>query len=131
MPIRDLACTSVFRFVETPPDQAIAACGSANVGRLGDVEPQRLAVRDQRDQPGAAQLDVEQPAGEHPGRAALDPRHVPLDARLEGEDVRAVDGQRVVVEAQHVDEHRVVGEEHLAGARGLHQPQRSRRWRPS
>jgi hypothetical protein len=31
MPISDLACTSVFRFVVTAPDQAIAACGSANV----------------------------------------------------------------------------------------------------
>src|SRR3954453_7836625 len=31
MPISDLACTSPLRLVDTPPDHAIAACGSTNV----------------------------------------------------------------------------------------------------
>ena len=32
IPISDLACMSVLSLVDTPPDQAIAACGSAKVG---------------------------------------------------------------------------------------------------
>ncbi len=54
-PISDFACTSARRFVVTPPDQAIAADGSANVGASADVEPQRLAVGDERDHAGAVQ----------------------------------------------------------------------------
>src|SRR5438874_1842174 len=51
----------------------------------------------QRDPTGTGDADVEQAlAGElgHP----LDPLHAPLEVRVEGEDVGAVDGERLVVE---------------------------------
>jgi hypothetical protein len=66
---------------------------------------------------------VEEAPGEYAGCASLDARDVPIDAVLEGEDVETVDGQRLVVEAKHVHEHRLVRQEQLAAPRGLHQPQ--------
>ena len=91
LPMNVFRLTSVFTELVTPSDQVIAACGSAKVSVAVELDHHRRSVGDQRDRPGAGELHVVEAAGERPG-GALDPLDVPVDPGLEGEHVRAVDG---------------------------------------
>ena len=101
-------------------DQVIAACGSAKVGRVAGVEEHGRAVGDDRHPAGAGQRRVEEAAAHHPGHA-LDALDVPVDAGVERQQVRAVHGDRVVLEVDQVDVLRGVREEDLAAAGHLHE----------
>ena len=66
-------------------------------------------------------MDVEEPACQHPGGSTLDALDVPLNAVFEGQDVRAIDRQGLVGEPDHVNEHRLVRQEHLTRSGSGHQ----------
>ena len=115
-PIRFFILKSVLIAVVTPEDQVIAACASAKVGAEATLSStggpsERIAT-----QPVPVQRHVEQAAGHRAARRpdALD---VPVDAGVEGQQVRPVDGDDVVLEVDQVDVLRLVGDEHLAASR--------------
>src|SRR6185436_16768872 len=69
---------------------------------------------------GTGESRVVEPAADEAG-SALHLLDVPVDARVEREQVRPVDGDRVVLQVEQVDVLRRLGEEHLAGTGHLHQ----------
>ena len=86
---------------------------------LRAVEDDRLADHVDRDRPGPRHGGVEEAAAGHAG--ALGAVDVPLEGRVEGHQVAAVDRDRLVLEMQQVDVAGLVGEEHLALAGDPHQ----------
>ena len=98
--------------------------GGLGVGerrRGGDVEQDGRAVGEDRHPARAGEDRVEEAAGHHRAAAALDLLDVPVDAGVEGEQVAAVDGDRLALEVDEVDVHRRVGDEDLARPGDLHQ----------
>ena len=132
MPIRLLACMSVLsvrRHAARPGDRGLRVGerrGLADV-ELAPGSPSEASAT----WPVPRGATLKSPPASIPAAPPLTRCDVPVDALLEGQDVRAVDGQRLVREAQDVDEHRVVGEEHLAACRWPSSAAGSRRSRPS
>jgi hypothetical protein len=96
--------TSVFRLtsVFTPCDQVIAALQVGESAFAVDRDQHRRAMGGEGDVARAPQLHVVEAAGERAG-GTLDALDVSVDAVVEGQHVRPVGGDRLVVEAQQPD----------------------------
>src|SRR5215211_2998874 len=103
------------------PHAAAPGDGRVGVGEGGGagVQEDRLPVGGDGDRTGPLEDHVEEAAGE-PARA-LDPPYVPVDARLEGQDVLAVDRHPLVVELQEHDLFLLIGQAKLSGPGGRHE----------
>ena len=97
-------------------DQVIAACGSANVGASPVLSSTGGPSEMIATQPVPGQRHVVEATAHHPADA-LDAPDVPLDARVEREQVGAVDGDGVVLEVDQMDVLGLIGEEDLARSR--------------
>jgi hypothetical protein len=85
-----------------------------------ELQQHRGAVREHRDVARAGEVRVEHAAA-HESGDALDLPDVPVDIRVERQEVCAVHGYRLTGELHQLDLLSEIGEEHLAAAGDLHQ----------